>query len=129
MQIGRQNDKPFQRKSTSYKALITMMSFCLCFIQQSANIWIMDSGATCHVTYQRENFIVFDDRHTEFNAVANGQQVTACGKGKIPIGFIGYWNNWCSIDTNELNIRKTVDAERIWNCVQGRFVSHKVKKR
>ena len=54
------------------------------------NNWILDSGATCHVTPQVQDFISslleYTDKHIE---VSVGHQVTEKQKGKVQINIIG----------------------------------------
>lgn len=72
----------------NFDEMLFMCRTELSCLVKNVNNWIMDSGATCHVTCKRENFIEFDERHSESIAVANGQHVKACGKGKVSIGFV-----------------------------------------
>lgn len=58
--------------------LLFMLRIELLNLVGNTNSWIMDSGATCHASCKRENFINIDEKHTEFIAVTNGKQV----KGK-----------------------------------------------
>ena len=39
--------------------------------------WIMDSGATCHITNRKEAFLNLDEKHREKVGVANGQILLA----------------------------------------------------
>lgn len=52
----------------------------------------MDSGATCHVVKNKEQFISFDSTHREKLSVANGQQVMSEGKGTVRIEFLNVDN-------------------------------------
>ena len=47
----------------------------------SANSWCIDSGATSHMTNNREFFTEFDESRKDKITVANGQQVTSVGVG------------------------------------------------
>lgn len=50
--------------------------------------WILDSGATCHITYNRERFVDLDLSYKENVSMANGHKVKASGKGNISIKFL-----------------------------------------
>lgn len=58
------------------------------FLVGRVNGWILDSGATCHVSCKRENFIEFDGTHSEKVSVANGQEVRASGRGKVAVVLV-----------------------------------------
>lgn len=47
--------------------------------------WIIDSGATCHISTRRNDFIKFDNTSRETVSVANGQTVTSSGKGSCQL--------------------------------------------
>lgn len=47
--------------------------------------WIMNSGATCHISCNRELFDDFDASHLENVAVANGEMVVASGEDSVVI--------------------------------------------
>lgn len=59
----------------------------LLFLVGQDNGWILDSGATCHISCKREWFIDLDTKHSENVCVANGQMVKASDRGKILVNF------------------------------------------
>lgn len=54
--------------------------------------WILDSGATCHISGQRNAFSPFNANHREIVTMANGSHVTAMGKGDIRIQLLNESN-------------------------------------
>lgn len=54
--------------------------------------WIVDSGATCHISYGRDAFMEFNANQREKTAVANGHEVIAEGKGTIVLNFLSDQN-------------------------------------
>lgn len=58
------------------------------FVMGATDGWILDSGATCHVSCDRSDFIELNENHKESIKVANGDEVTAVGKGKISLCMI-----------------------------------------
>lgn len=60
----------------------------LLFLVGKTNGWILDSGATCHISCKREWFIDFDEKHSESVCVANEHMVKASGRGKILVNFL-----------------------------------------
>lgn len=63
------------------------------FSTSSIDGWIIDSGATCHIAGNKAQFTKFDSDHREKVVVANGQQLTALGKGTICVKFINTFGN------------------------------------
>lgn len=62
------------------------------------NGWIVDSGATCHIVGQKQQFVYFNKNHREEVYVANGQQMSAEGKGTIRVNFINKFGNRTSVE-------------------------------
>lgn len=54
--------------------------------------WIVDSGATCHISTRREDFITFDGSVCESVSVANGTAVVASGKGSCKLVMYNFKN-------------------------------------
>lgn len=69
--------------------------------------WIIDSGATCHISGNKHQFVDFNESHHEKVFVANGQQVSAEGKGNICMHFINKFG--CE------KLVKVTDVLRAWN--------------
>lgn len=50
--------------------------------------WILDSGATCHISCRKDNFVSLNDNHREKVSVANGNEVMSSGRGNVKIDFV-----------------------------------------
>lgn len=68
----------------------------------SRNDWIIDSGATSHVTPDKGLFIEFDSSHNNKISVANGQQIEVKGKGNIKIESITDSNSTSDIKLTDV---------------------------
>lgn len=55
--------------------------------------FILDSGASCHVVGSKRYFINFNPDHRETINVANGEKLTAIGKGTIQVEFLNASND------------------------------------
>jgi len=58
----------------------------------NADSWIVDSGASCHMTPHREWFVDYEPYAVPVN-VANGNQVLSAGRGTIGTLVESKWNN------------------------------------
>ena len=64
--------------------------------------WILDSGATDHMTYDRTLFQSMKDPHRKYVATANGTTATVVGAGQCLLHplfpyIIVYWFHDCPI--------------------------------
>ncbi|KAJ8895727.1 hypothetical protein PR048_001065 [Dryococelus australis] len=62
--------------------------------QSCKAVWIMDSGATHHMTPYREHIEDFDGILTGTMTLANGECATAKGKGKVTLIMTGKCGGW-----------------------------------
>ena len=60
----------------------------LFLVGSASSRWVIDSGATCHISSQKDHFHDFDKSHAERVSVANGQQILSSGRGSVEIEFI-----------------------------------------
>lgn len=72
------------------------------FVSKTVSGWILDSGATCHIVGNKENFIEFDQEYREKVCTANGEEMMAIGKGTVQINFLN--------ESNERSIVKMADV-------------------
>jgi len=70
----------------------------------SANSWCIDSGATSHMTNNRQFFTEFDESQKDKITVANGQQVAAVGIGN------GYFHCNVSGTVNKIPVKNVLFA-------------------
>uniref|UniRef100_A0AAG5DV13 Retrovirus-related Pol polyprotein from transposon TNT 1-94 n=1 Tax=Anopheles atroparvus TaxID=41427 RepID=A0AAG5DV13_ANOAO len=71
-----------------------------------SGVWILDSGATCHIVNNRDFFDTFDTNVNDKISVANGEQVMCIGKGSGKI---------IAIDANLLSVKELVKKGFIVN--------------
>lgn len=64
--------------------------------------WIVDSGATCHIAGHKDQFVNFNKDHREKIYVANGEQVSALGKGTICVNFVNKYGNRSSVEISDV---------------------------
>ncbi|KAJ0172070.1 hypothetical protein K1T71_012043 [Dendrolimus kikuchii] len=75
------NKKAFQGKPTS-KGMLTAMSVAL-----NSNTWYVDSGATSHMTNNKDLYISFLPIEPVPVNVANGDKLSAIGVGKVKVNL------------------------------------------
>ncbi|CAK9814081.1 Retrovirus-related Pol polyprotein from transposon TNT 1-94 [Anthophora plagiata] len=78
-----------QRNSTSKQAFVGS-----CNVEQDNTFWLIDSGASDHMTYQRELFCDFEEFEVPLDVkIGNGENISAYGKGSIEVETIvnGEW--------------------------------------
>jgi hypothetical protein len=51
--------------------------------------WIIDSGATNHLTFQKHLLVNFDEKFSDFIEIADGSKVKCSGRGDIEIMLKG----------------------------------------
>lgn len=67
------------------------------FVSSCVDGWIIDSGATCHIVGNKEDFLEFNPSHREEIFVANGNQVEAIGKGTVGAKFLNEFGDERSV--------------------------------
>lgn len=94
-EIKNKSKKGFHKKSENSVSLAKDNdSDCELLFMTSSKIdgYILDSGATCHCVGSMDEFIDFDEKHSEKVGVANGEEMTAEGKGTIRTAFLNEKN-------------------------------------
>lgn len=83
------------------------------FVFGSFEDWVVDSGATVHVCCSKDKFTDFDDNHRENIAVANGQEVTAIGKGTIVFELLNEHGNITTVKMHDVLFVPSLKRELI----------------
>lgn len=55
------------------------------FAKMKSDDWIVDTGASVHISHQRDIFTDFKDVHSQYLTMANGEQLQAMGIGTIEL--------------------------------------------
>lgn len=58
------------------------------FVVGKMDGWILDSGATCHISCCKNLFETLNIKHREKVSVANGNEVVSSGRGSIIVDFV-----------------------------------------
>lgn len=64
--------------------------------------WIIDSGATCHISGQKDLFEELDENFKEKVFVANGQQVSAQGKGVLTVQLLNKFGKCITVKISDV---------------------------
>lgn len=75
----------------------------VCFgVGGNSTNWVLDSGATCHISTHIEDFILLDSSATEEVTVASGETIKSSGKGSCKIKLINRNGDEKLVDVNDV---------------------------
>lgn len=75
----------------------------------TADQWIVDSGATCHVASDKDHFQSITDTVSEL-VVANGEKVAVHGSGTCSIKVIGVSGNAITVGVRDVLYAPAIDG-------------------
>lgn len=84
---GKQKNKNDDRSNNNKANMIGQLSNDVLFAVGKIDGFILDSGASCHVSCDKSIFIDLDMSHHDKVFVANGNEVTSSGRGNIRVVF------------------------------------------
>ena len=97
--------------------IITAFSTAL-DISKNGDVWIVDSGASEHITNDSSNLLVFEKlKNPSHVSIANGNSVSVCGKGKLHIFSKNIESDVLFVPSFPFKLLSVGKTTRLLNCL------------
>ncbi|UYV61130.1 hypothetical protein LAZ67_1003529 [Cordylochernes scorpioides] len=124
---GKNEQRP---KRFDQKKGVNMSAMCNTLFGATAETWIIDSGATHHMTPKRDNFTCLKECTSNMSSIniANGSSIEACGIGTVSANIVGHKGDASNmVAQNTLYVpdlrHSVLSVLQIWN-IQGVLGNH-----